>query len=190
MLDSLTVGVAVFFIAALVIAVAGTFLSRVADALAQATGLGEVVVGMLLLATVTSLPDFAATLSAAVDARAELAMSNIMGSMAVNLAFLGIGDIVYRKANLEHAAASAANLTQAALSIALLAIPLIAMITPAVTFWGVHPATPLIVIGYLFGLRLVRQSQTAPMWFPRRTPQTIEDLPAPESHRAGLRGCG
>lgn len=37
-----------------------------------------------------SLPNFAATLSATVDGRASLAMSNVMGSMAVNLGFLSI----------------------------------------------------------------------------------------------------
>lgn len=186
MLDSLTSGVALFSIAAIVIAMAGTFPSRAADELADKTGLGEAMIGTLLLAGATSLPDFAATLSAAVDGRPELAMSNIFGSIAVNLAFLGVGDIVYRKANLEHAAASAANLTQAALSIALLAIPLIAMTAPSVTFGRIHPATPLIVIAYLFGLRLVRRSQTAPMWSPRRTRQTIEDVPATGRGGGGL----
>lgn len=186
MLDSLTSGVALFSIAAIVIAMAGTFLSRTADELADKTGLGEAMIGTLLLAGATSLPDFAATLSAAVDGRPELAMSNIFGSIAVNLAFLGVGDIIYRKANLEHAAASAANLTQAALSIALLAIPLIAMTAPSVTFGRMHPATPLIVIAYLFGLRLVRRSQRAPMWSPRMTRQTIEDVPATGRGGGGL----
>lgn len=185
MTESLTSSIVVFSIAAVVIAVAGTFMSRVADELADRTGLGEAVVGTLLLAGATSLPDFAATLSAAMDDRPELAMSNVMGSMAVNLAFLGIADMVYRKANLEHAAASTANLTQTALLIALLVIPLIAMTTPPVSFWGIHPATPLIIAGYLFGLHLIRRAHERPMWFPRRTPQTIRDTPAPGNHRGG-----
>ena len=186
MFDSLTFNVAAFVIAAIVLAVAGTYLSRFADVLADKTGLGEALIGTLVLAGATSLPDFAATLNAAVDGRAELAMSNVMGSMAVNLAFLGIGDIFYRKANLEHAAASAANLMQAVLSIALLAVPLIAFAIPTLTVWRVHAATPLIVIGYIFGLRLVQRSETAPMWSPKRTPQTVEDVPASETGTEGL----
>ena len=188
MLDSLTFHVAVFVIAAVIITVAGAYLSRFADELADKTGLGEALIGTLLLAGATSLPDFAATLSASLDGRAELAMSNVMGSMAVNLAFLGIGDIFYRKANLEHAAASTANLMQAVLSIALLALPLIAAAAPALTVWRVHTATPIIVIGYIFGLRLVRRSQTAPMWSPKRTPQTVEDKPASEIGTEGVLG--
>jgi len=186
MSDSLTFNIAVFVVAAIVITVAGTYLSRFADELADKTGLGEAFIGTLLLAGATSLPDFAATLSAAVDGRAELAMSNIMGSMAANLAILGIGDIFYRKANLEHAAASTANLMQAVLLIALLALPLIAAAIPMLTVWRVHAATPVIVIGYVFGLRLVRKSHAAPMWSPKRTPQTVEDTPASEPGTAGL----
>jgi cation:H+ antiporter len=140
--------------------------------------------GMLVLAGATSLPDFAATLSAATDGRASLAMGNIMGSMAVNLAFLGIGDLVYRKANLEHAAASAPNMMQGALLIALLAIPLLSSVAPRVEAFGVHPATPLLLLAYLFGIRLVRHAHHAPMWRPRSTPQTVEDRP--EQARGGL----
>ena len=100
----------VFGLAALVIVVACSRLARLADTLADRTGLGEALFVVLLLAGVTSLPDFAATLSTAVDARPDLAMSNVMGSMAVNLAFLGVADIVYRKSNLEHASASPVKL--------------------------------------------------------------------------------
>ena len=177
MLDSPAAALGAFIAAAALIAVAGTFMSALADRLADRTGLGEALVGMLVLAGATSLPDFAATLSAAVDGRASLAMGNVMGSMAVNLAFLGIGDLVYRKANLEHAAASAPNLMQSALLIGLLAIALLASLTPPFDVWGVHPATPMLVLAYLFGIRLVRHAHRAPMWRPQRTAQTIEDRP-------------
>ena len=182
MFSSLIPSIIAFGIAALVIVIAGSRLARLADTLADQTGLGEALFGVLLLAGVTSLPDFAATLSAAVDARPDLAMSNVMGSMAVNLAFLGVADIVYRKANLEHAAASSVNLMLAGLLIVLLTLPLLATFTPAVTQWGVHPITPVIVIAYLFGLHLVHRTQARPMWFPRLTHQTVSDEPA-KQHR-------
>ena len=177
MFSSLIPSIIAFGVAGLVIVIAGIQLSKWADTLADRTGLGEALFGVLLLAGVTSLPDFAATLSAAVDARPDLAMSNIMGSMAVNLAFLGVADIVYRKANLEHAAASPVNLMLAGLLIVLLTLPLLAIFTPAVTHWNVHPITPVIVATYFFGLHLVRRTQARPMWFPRLTHQTVSDEP-------------
>lgn len=183
MFSSLITSIIAFGIAALVIVIAGSRLARQADTLADRTGLGEALFGVLFLAGVTSLPDFAATLSAAIDARPDLAMSNVMGSMAVNLAFLGVADIAYRKANLEHAAASPVNLMLAGLLIVLLTLPLLAIFTPTVTQWGMHPITPVIVIAYLFGLRLVHRTQAKPMWFPRLTHQTVSD--EPEKHLRG-----
>lgn len=177
MFTSLITSSIAFSAAALVIIIAGSRLARLADILADRTGLGEAVFGVLLLAGITSLPDFAATLSAALDARPDLAMSNVMGSMAVNLAFLGVADIVYRKANLEHAAASPVNLMLAGLLIVLLTLPLLATITPHITFWNVHPVTPFIGIAYLFGLHQVRRTQARPMWLPRQTKQTVPDKP-------------
>ena len=174
---SLNLSIIVFGIAALAIVTAGSRLARLSNDLADRSGLGEALFGVLLLGSVTSLPDFAATLSAAIDNRPDLAMSNVMGSMAVNLAFLGIADIVYRKANLEHAAASPVNLMLAALLIVLLTLPLLAIVTPPLAVFGVHPVTPVLVAAYLFGLYLVHRTQTKPMWFPRLTRQTVSDIP-------------
>ncbi|MDX1574085.1 MAG: sodium:calcium antiporter [Methylophaga sp.] len=182
MFSSLTLNLIAFGMAALAIVIAGSRLAKRADELADRTGLGEALFGVLLLAGVTSLPDFAATLSAAIDSRPDLAMSNVMGSMAVNLVFLGIADIVYRKANLEHAAASPVNLMLAGLLIVLLTLPLLAIIMPPIALLGVHPITPVIVIAYLFGLHLVHRTQAKPMWYPRETLQTIADKAEKQSH--------
>ncbi|MGM0952487.1 MAG: sodium:calcium antiporter [Pseudomonadota bacterium] len=175
--SSLIISIVAFTISTAVIITAGSRLANVADELADRTGMGEALFGIFLLAGVTSLPDFAATLSAAMDSRPDLAMSNVMGSMAANLVFLGVADIVYRKANLEHAAASPTNLMLAALLIVLLTLPLLAMVSPRALLWGVHPITPIITIAYLFGLHLVRSTDTRPMWFPRLTRQTVPDQP-------------
>lgn len=183
MFSSLIPSIIAFGVAALVIVLAGSRLARQADTLADQTGLGEALFGVLFLAGVTSLPDFAATLSAAIDSRPDLAMSNVMGSMAVNLAFLGVADIVYRKANLEHAAASPVNLMLAGLLIVLLTLPMLATFTPTFTQWRVHPITPVIVVAYLFGLHLVHRTRARPMWFPRQTQQTVSDKPE-KHHRS------
>jgi len=180
--SSLIFSIIAFGIAALGIITAGSRLARLADELADRTGMGEALFGVLLLAGVTSLPDFAATLSAAMDNRPDLAMSNVMGSMAVNLVFLGIADIVYRKANLEHAAASSVNLMLAGLLIVLLTLPLLAIVSPTIAEWGVHPVTPVIVVAYLFGLHLVLRTEAKPMWFPRLTSETVPDKPSPQLH--------
>ena len=54
-----------------------------------------------------------------------------------------MADLAYRKANLEHAAASVTGLTQGTLLVSLLTIPLLAMAAPEITIFGVHPASLL-----------------------------------------------
>lgn len=177
MFEALAANIAVFLITAGIITVCGVRLSIVADRLADKTGWGEALLGGLFLAGVTSLPDFAATISAAVDAYAELALSNILGSLAINFAFLGVGDILYRKANLEHAAASSGNLIQAALLITLLTLPILSMVTPEVDFWGIHPVSPLLLAVYFYGYRMIRHDSVTPMWQPKHTALTVKDNP-------------
>ncbi|MDX2423823.1 MAG: sodium:calcium antiporter [Amphritea sp.] len=185
MFTSLTFSMIAFGVAALVIIMAGSKLAKLSDSLADQTGLGEALFGVFLLAGVTSLPDFAATLTAAIDNRPNLAMSNVMGSMAVNLVFLAVADIVYRKANLEHAAASTVNLMLAGLLIVLLTLPLLAVFSPAMTFFNIHPVTPVIIVAYISGFHLVLRTKAKPMWFPRQTCQTVADQPD-EHHQGNL----
>jgi len=169
----------IFLISSGVIAFAGTLLSSRADMLADRTGLGEAFMGAVFLGAVTSLPGITASVTAAFENRPALALSNAAGGIAAQTAFLALADFVYRKVNLEHAGASAANLLNGALLICLLALLLGGMLGPDVTVLGVHPVTPALFLAYFFGLRLVYRGGQRPMWRPRQTPATREDRPDP-----------
>ena len=169
---SLTVAVALFVAATVAIVLAGTRLAGVTDVIAERTGLGEAIVGAVLLGASTSLSGIVTSVTAASNGGADLAASNAVGGIAVQTFFLAVADLVYRRANLEHAAASPANLAQGALLVTLLALPLLALSGPEVTLLGVHPATPLLLAGYLFGLRIVSSAQDHPMWSPQQTSDT------------------
>ena len=168
---------AAFLAAAAVISVAGTFMAETADRLADRTGIGEALFGGVLLGGSTSIPGIVASTTAAAQGHAELAFSNAIGGIAAQTFFLAIADALYRRANLEHAAASLTNLTQAGLLITLLIVPFIAVSLPALTFLGIHPATFAILAGYIFGLRLALRSRTLPMWGPKKTSDTRLDVP-------------
>ncbi len=172
---SLAVTVGLFAASAVAILLAGTRLTSVANALADRTGLGEAVVGAVFLGAATSLSGIVTSVTAAADGRAELAVSNAVGGIAAQTVFLAVADAAYRRANLEHAAASPANLAQGALLMTLLAVPLLALSGPNVSFLGVHPATPLLLAAYLFGLRIVSKAQTEPMWGAIRTTETQDE---------------
>jgi len=177
-IESLFISISLFLIAVVVIAFAGTKMARLADDLADATGLGEAFVGALFLGGSTSLAGIVTSITAAANNHPELAVSNALGGIAAQTVFLGVADMVYRKANLEHAAASVATLMQATLLVTLLAIPLMAMAGPEVSVWGIHPASLIIPVAYFFGLRLVSEAQRKPMWNPQRTAETLIEQPA------------
>lgn len=168
---------AVFGVAVLAIAAAGRRMAQVADRLADRTGLGEAITGGLLLGASTSLSGFVTSVSTAAQGHADLALSNAVGGIAVQTAFLAIADITYRRANLEHAAASITNLMQGALLIALLSLPLVAGLAPAWTLFGCHPASFVILIGYIFGMRLASEAHRQPLWGPKETSETRRDVP-------------
>jgi hypothetical protein len=83
---------------------AGPKLSRSGDIIADKTGLSGNWIGIILLATVTSLPELATGVSAVTAAAApDIAVGDVLGSCVFNLAiliildFLQRGESVYRR---------------------------------------------------------------------------------------------
>ena len=167
----------VLVVSALVLLTAGVRLVRSADELADRTGLGEALFGAVMLGAVTSLPGLVTTVVGAASGDAGFAVSNGVGGIAAQTAFLAIADLTYRRANLEHAAASVPNLTQTMVLIALIGIVLAATSGPDITGLGIHPATLMLVAVYLYGLRLTQSAEERPMWRPRTTDATVPDSP-------------
>lgn len=87
-----------FIFLALVISFFGFKLSKLADQISTLTGLGRNIVGLILLASVTSLPELATGISAVTVAdNPNLAIGDIMGSCCFNLATVVILDALYTK---------------------------------------------------------------------------------------------
>lgn len=174
-MQSLTIDISLFLSAAIIIGIVGTQMTAIADRLADETKMGEAILGALFLGGTTSLSGLVTSTTAAAQGHAQLAISNALGGIAVQTVFLAITDLTYPKANLEHAAASATNLMQVTLLLTILAIPLVAMAGPDINIFGIHPASFILVISYIFGLRLVSETQHSPMWEPKPTPETCID---------------
>ena len=107
----------------------------------------------------------------------ELAFSNAIGGIAAQTMFLAIADLCYRRANLEHVAASTSNTMQASLLIALLSLPVMGIGSPKTAFIAVHPASIGIIALYLFGIRLIHDARAAATWAPEETDETVPDVP-------------
>ncbi|KAB7627871.1 sodium:calcium antiporter [Alkalilimnicola sp. S0819] len=174
-------------LAVVCITAAGTRLVAIADEVADRTGAGEALIGATLLGAVTSLADITAVTSAAAQGYASLAVSTAVGGIAAQTAFLAVADVTLRRVNLEHAAASLPNLLSATVLLLILSLILVATLAPPMSLWSIHPVTPLLLLAYALGMRLVGAGHQQPMWQPRITHETRLDLRA-ENHppRSGL----
>lgn len=81
--------------AAAVILVAGFFLAQTGDAIAKQSGLGVGLVGLVLLAFATSLPEISSIVSALRLRRYEMAVGDIFGTNLFNIALLFVADLSY-----------------------------------------------------------------------------------------------
>lgn len=174
---SLTATLALLLGTAVLILIVGTAMTREADRLADRTGLGEAIFGAVLLGASTSLSGSVTSVVTAYQGFPGLAASNAIGGIAVQTTWLAVADITYRRANLEHAAASIENMLQGALLCVLLGIPLVVMSVPSFTFFAIHPATFVLFAAYLYGMRVTRAARRMPLWRPHQTSETREDEP-------------
>ena len=166
------------------IVVAATFLARSADAIAGKTGLGRSFVGVVMLATATSLPELGTGVSAiALVGESDLAAGDAFGSNLFNLFVIGILDIYWRKGPLLTFASYTSALA-GALGGLLIGMGAIAMIihgmTISVANWRVSPVSLLMLAGFAVAIFLIHQSER------NRAAPSPEDAPAPRRERDGL----
>lgn len=172
----MTFAIVEFAIAAIIIIVAGTYLSKFADEIAERTGFGRLLIGSVLLAGATSLPELSVDVSAVRHGMADLALGDLMGSSLFNLLILAVLDLsTHSKGHmLSHKAARHA--LSGNVSAVLIAIVAIGLLTQPVLgggeFVGVSYGLWLVLLGYLFGVRLISCDQSA-----SRTEATQTDNP-------------
>ena len=166
----------------------GVSMTRAARDLAQRSGLGQAFVGVFFVGAATSLSGNVTSISAAATGHPELSVSNALGGIAAQTAFLAIADIVYRRANLEHAAASVENLVMCVFLLLLLGVHLVGFATPGISFANIHPASVVVIVVYGFGLYILLRTHESPMWLPRVTSDTVSEpatSPPAASRREG-----
>lgn len=161
---------AILLAAALIIAWFGSKMAKIADIIADRTGLGEALIGAVLLGAGTSISGIVTSVSTAAQGAADLSVSNALGGIAAQTMFLALADLFHRRVNLEHAGASPVNLGQATVLIILSVLPILAFTLPPMVIWGVNPVSPLMMAVYLIGLSSAHGIHKEPMWLARKTP--------------------
>ncbi|WP_373355886.1 sodium:calcium antiporter [Pseudoroseicyclus sp. CXY001] len=175
---------ALFALAGAAVIAASIRATGLADVIADRTRMGEAMAGGIILGGATSLSGVVVSISAAASGDASFALSNAVGGIAAQTLFLALADLLYKRANLEHAAAEPANLFQAVMLLVLLSLPIAAIAGPDIAYFGVHPVSIVLFLAYLAGVKLASNVRESPMWRPVETTDTRHDDPA-DSGEAG-----
>lgn len=162
-----TVAWLAFAACAVLILFGGVWLSRYGHVIAERTGLGGTWVGIVLLATVTSLPELVTGISAVSFANApDIAVGDALGSCVFNLAIVSVLDWLHREESLFDRA-DIGHLLSAAFGIMLLGFVALNLVLAggpgAWSFGHVGAYTPVIIAFYLFSMWVVFSYQKREM---------------------------
>lgn len=146
-----------FIICTSVIVFSGTKLAKYGDIIAEKTGLGRAWIGLVLMASVTSLPELVTGVSSVTFAGVpDIAAGDILGSCVFNILLLALLDASHRTQPLSMRAHHGHTLS-AGFGIFLLAIVVISLFLgdriPSVGWIGLY--TPLIIVIYLIAIRSI-----------------------------------
>lgn len=133
----LPLNLAAFAAAAAAVWFAGARLTHYADAISKATGIGQAVIGIILLAGVTSLPEIGVTATASISGNAELAVNNLFGSIALQVALLAVVDAFIGRRALTAVIPEPSVLLEGSLNVILISFAAAAMVVGDVPVFGI-----------------------------------------------------
>lgn len=153
-----------FLVCMALIGMAGVKLTRYGDVIADKTGLGGSWIGVMLIASVTSLPELATGISAVGWAIVpDIALGDILGSCVFNLLILVVIDTLHRGGSV-YARASVGHVLSGAFGIVLIGLTAAAILLSVMGLdWRVFHIglyTPLIVLLYAVSIRTVFRYET------------------------------
>jgi cation:H+ antiporter len=151
--------IASFLGLAAIVAAAGVVLARSADRIAAATGLGRLLVGSVLLAAATSLPELSVDIAAVRAGLPDLAAGDLFGSSLMNLLILAGIDLAQRSGHRMLSREAASHALSATLAIALTGVAALAVLTagrlPSLSILGIGGWSWAILIAWLLGSRML-----------------------------------
>lgn len=148
-----------FLLCAAVIFFSGTKLAHYGDQMAELTGMGKAWFGLIMMASVTSLPElFVGISSASIIESADFAVGDVLGSCAFNLAILSLLDVFSKKTSL-FSVASQSHVLAGALGVVLFSFVGIGLFLPydfkLIDWIGV--SSIVFIAFYLISIKLVYQ---------------------------------
>lgn len=141
-----------FFICAVITVIAAIKLSTYADTLSEKTNMGGMLVGTILLAGATSLPEVTTSITAIMLDNPDIAIGNVLGSNMFNLLILASFDLYYRKQQI-FKGAQRGHFYTASLGLFLVVVTLLALtLRWNITILGIGIDTLFILLVYILGM--------------------------------------
>src|SRR3990172_2813891 len=122
-----------FLVCAIIIVISGSRLSKYGDMMAEMMGWGKMLVGIILMASVTSMPELMTGISSVmiIDAP-NLAVGDIVGSCAFNILIISLMDLFYNSKKPLTSVAQTGHVISASFGIIMLSMVAFAILMPDV----------------------------------------------------------
>ncbi len=173
----------IFLGCAATIWVAGIFLSNNTDILAERLHLGQALGGLILLAVATNLPEIAITYSAAASGQLDVAVSNILGGIAIQTVVLVALDAfgVRERRPLTYQGASLTLVIEGAVVVAVLVAVIMGTQLPnSLIRFRLTPDVVLITLIWVAGLILTQRAGRGLPW--SGNGEAPDSQPQPRGH--------
>ena len=150
-------------VAAGIILVTAHYMAGAADVIAEKTGLGRSFVGVVMLATATSLPELGTGVSSIVlVGNADLAAGDAFGSNLFNLLIIGLLDLYWRRGPVLSSVTTTSALV-GVLGILVISVALVGMIihglTPSLAEWYISPVSLILFGVFLVSMFLIYRAE-------------------------------
>jgi cation:H+ antiporter len=142
----------VFAASAAMVWAAGSRLAGYVDEISDRTGMGKGFAGLVLLGGITSLPEVAVSVSSALTGEEVLAVNNLLGSVAAQVALLALADAVIGRDALTSVVVQPSVLLQAALNVILLALVAAAITTGDLAIGPFGAWSLVLLFGYFVSI--------------------------------------
>lgn len=144
----------------------GTRLTRQVEAIAQRTGVGRALAGLVVLGGVVSLPELSTATSAAFVGNARFAVNTLVGGIAATMVVIAVIDAIVRERPLSTDITHPVVLLQGALSVLFLVVAAAGLVAGDVAILGAGAWTFALLGLYLLFVQLVRHYEWHRAWIP------------------------
>lgn len=173
----------IFLCAAVVIWHAGGRLTTELDAIANRTGLDHAFVGMLMLGGITSLPELANVVTASAIGNPALAVNNLLGSAAINILLLAVGDAVVGRRAVTSIVAQPSTMMMGVLCMIILLVIAAAITVGDVALGPLGPGSVVVGLASVGAFWLATGHDARSPWSVDEEAQPQADNPAPTGAR-------